>query len=191
MWLLIFVVLFPQALAYIPKAALGAVLVLTGIRLIKTKTLKEYWQLDGGVALIFLTTMIVIVVKDLLLGVAVGMGLSALKILWRFTRLDADLQTAPDGRRAELKLRGAATFMRLPVVASALERVPPGAELHLDLCELTYLDHACLDLFTEWSHQHQTTGGRLIVDWDQLHACFRRDMPGVPSSAGDANSRPV
>jgi MFS superfamily sulfate permease-like transporter len=182
-WLLIFVVLFPQVLAYIPKAALGAVLVLTGIRLVKIKTFKEYWQLDKNVVLIFLITMVVIVAKDLLLGVTIGIGLSALKILRRFTRLDIDLQTAPDGRRADLKLRGAATFMRLPLIASALEQVPPGVDLHLELGELTYLDHACLELFTEWSHQHSATGGRLVVDWNSLNACFRREIPGVTNVA--------
>jgi len=82
-WLLIFVVVFPQVLGYMPKAALGAVLVLTGLKLIKLRTLKEYWHLDGAVAFIFLTTMTVIVAKDLLLGVAVGMALSTLKIFWR------------------------------------------------------------------------------------------------------------
>ena len=189
-WLLVFVVLLPQVLGYMPKAALGAILVLTGIKLVKIKTLKEYWQLDTSVAVIFLTTMAVIVLKDLLLGVAVGMALSAIKILYRFTRIDADLHVTVDDRRADMKLRGAATFLRLPIVAAALEKVPPQAELHLDVSELTYLDHACLELFTEWSHQHESTGGKLVIDWDAMYACFNRDIPAAGAN-GDATASPT
>ncbi len=30
--------------------------------------------------------------------------------------------------------------------AAALERVPPGITLHVDVMELSYIDHACLTL---------------------------------------------
>jgi len=58
--------------------------------------------------------------------------------------------------------------------------------LYLDVSELTYIDHAVLDLITEWSHQQAVTGGRLIVDWDLLHARFQRHaLPGVEPSGAE------
>jgi hypothetical protein len=58
-------------------------------------------------------------------------------------------------------------------LAAALEEIPENAQLHVELDRLTYIDHACLDLFTSWAKQHEQTGGRLAIDWDSLHASFR------------------
>ncbi len=71
-----------------------------------------------------------------------------------------------------MSLHGAATFLRLPKLASRLDLVPAGAELHVDLAHLEYIDHACLELFISWAKQHEVTGGELVMDWDSLHARF-------------------
>jgi hypothetical protein len=34
--------------------------------------------------------------------------------------------------------------------------------------ELDYIDHACLDLLTNWDRQHNATGGSLTIEWDEL-----------------------
>jgi hypothetical protein len=78
-----------------------------------------------------------------------------------------------------MHLAGAATFVRLPQLAAALEQIPDNTELHVELDRLRYVDHACLDLLTNWAKQHEATGGRLVVDWDSLHASFRRDAPTI------------
>jgi MFS superfamily sulfate permease-like transporter len=72
-------------------------------------------------------------------------------------------------------LAGAATFVRLPKLASELEKVLPNSELHVDLQGLDYIDHACLDLLVNWAKQHESTGGRLVIDWQTLHARFRAE----------------
>jgi MFS superfamily sulfate permease-like transporter len=180
-WLLVFVVAFPFVLAYIPKAALGAILVYTGYKLVKFNTLHELWKVDRGEALIFLVTLVIIVVEDLLLGVLAGLAMSAVKLLYRFSHLAPRLTISSDQRHAELELEGAATFIRLPLLASFLDQVPQGAELHVDFTHLSYIDHACLDLMTSWAKRHASTGGKLVIDWDSLHARFR-DEPRSRSS---------
>ena len=49
----------------------------------------------------------------------------------------------------DLYLEGAATFLRLPKLAAALEAVPANRELHVHFDHLDYIDHACLDLLDE------------------------------------------
>lgn len=178
-WLLIFVVLLPHLLAFIPKAALGAILVYTGYKLVKYKTLVELWKIDRGEAFIFLATMTIIVVEDLLLGVLAGLALSALKLLHRFSYLQPKLTIESGGKVAILELEGAATFIRLPVLAAFLDQVPAGAELRVDFTHLTYIDHACLELLTSWSKRHRSTGGVLVIDWESLHARFKDDLRTV------------
>lgn len=174
-WLLVFVVALPFVLAYIPRAALGALLVYIGFKLINFKQVKELWKTSRTEAGIFLVTLFVIVGQDLLVGVVIGIILSAIKLLYRFSHLELELVPENEQRIVQLKMRGAATFLRLPVLAKKLEEVPESAELHVDFEHLSYVDHACLDLLMNWAKQHESTGGKLVLDWETLHARFAAD----------------
>lgn len=189
-WLLVFVVLLPALLVYIPKAALGAILVYTGYKLVKLHALKELWKFDKGEAFIFVVTLSIIVVEDLLMGVLAGLALSAAKLLYRFSHLVSHLTIDEPRRRATLALEGAATFIRLPLLAQELDRVPAGMELHVDFTHLSFIDHACLDLMTSWAKRHATTGGNLVLDWESLHARFRDDVRTTGKVAQAAKGLP-
>ena len=169
-WLLVFVVALPFVLSYIPRAALGALLVHIGIKLVNIKQIKQLWNTSRSEAAIFFATLLVIVCEDLLIGVVVGIVLSALKLLHRFSHLEMELTT--EGNVAQLQMHGAATFLKLPALAQKLEEVPGSAELHVDFEHLSYIDHACLDLLGNWAKQHEGTGGKLVLDWDSLNGRF-------------------
>ena len=183
-WLLMFSVALVPVLRMIPTAALAGILVYTGIRLIDFKGLVHLWKENRIEAGIFLITMIVIVAEDLLTGVVVGIVLSAVKLLARFSQLDIHVvkdvvvKDVPSARnRTTIKLVGAATFIRLPKLASSLEKVDAGADLHVDVSEMDYIDRACMELLQNWSRQHVVTGGNLTIDWDSLNSRFQRNRP--------------
>jgi MFS superfamily sulfate permease-like transporter len=167
-WLLLTVALFPAVLRYIPTACLAAILVHTGYKLVNVENAKRLWAYGRVPFGIYLTTVIVIVVKDLLTGVIVGVILSLLKILYAFSRLEIRSEVDAEARRVDLHLRGAATFLRLPLLSGALDRIPDGYELRLHLDKLTYIDHACLELLSNWQSQHAPAGKTLDVDWQEL-----------------------
>jgi MFS superfamily sulfate permease-like transporter len=175
-WLLIFVSLLGFALRAIPVASLAAVLVYTGYKLLDLKQLKELRKFGWGEVAIFMATFISIVVTDLLTGVIVGVVLSAVKLLYTFSHFTANLHSDSHSERSVLSLEGTATFLRLPVLANALEQVPPNAELHVELERLDYIDHACLNLMICWAKQHEAVGGRLVIDWNSLHAQFSPEV---------------
>jgi MFS superfamily sulfate permease-like transporter len=179
-WLALFVAVLGGLLKMIPTASLAAVLVYTGYKLINFKEIKKLIEVDWREAAIYAATMITIVVEDLLTGVLVGIALAALKLLEKFSRLKVRLDREAD-KRYVLHLTGAATFVRLPRLAAALEQVPASAELHVELDELSYIDHACMELLHTWAEQHRTGGGSLALDWDSLHAVFRQE--GRPETA--------
>jgi MFS superfamily sulfate permease-like transporter len=172
-WLLAFAFLFPAVLRLVPTAALAALLVHTGCKLVSVKAMKELWVVGKSEVLIYVGTVLGIVCADLLAGVLLGVSLSIAKLLYTFSHLSIRLEQDAARRRAVLHLRGSATFIRLPKLARTLEAVPPKTELHVRIEELSYIDHACLDLFTNWEKQHEAQGGSLILDWDDLHARFR------------------
>jgi MFS superfamily sulfate permease-like transporter len=182
LWLLIFVSLLGFVLRAIPIASLAAVLVYTGYKLIDLKQLKELYKYGWGEVAIFMATFVGIVVTDLLTGVIIGFVLSAAKLLYTFSHLKTNLHIDPRSRKCDLALDGTATFLRLPILAKALEQVPPNSELHVDLERLDYVDHACLNLLMCWAKRHEAVGGRLIIDWDSLHAQFRPEVVRLKKS---------
>lgn len=182
MWLLVFVALMSFVLRMIPTAALAAMLVYIGYKLVNFQSIKDLRKYGWGEVAIYFVTVGTIVGTDLLTGVLTGVALSALKLLYTFSHLVVRLNVEPGARRAVLNLEGAATFIRLPVLAEALEKVPGSAELHVDFEHLDYIDHACLDLLINWEKQHEATGGTLVLDWDTLHASFRRENGTRPAA---------
>src|SRR5262249_45474728 len=160
-------------LAWIPTSSLAAVLVFTGYQLFNPRAVCSLRPYGKGEVFIYAATLLTIVATDLLTGVLTGLGLSVVKLLVTFSHLSVRLQEEPGRHRVQLTLRGAATFIRLPRLAAALDSIAPGTELHVRFDELTFIDHACLDYLMNWERRHEVAGGRLVIDWDDLMARFR------------------
>jgi MFS superfamily sulfate permease-like transporter len=165
-WLLLFVSALPFTLKYIPLSALAAILVFTGYKLAYPKIVPTLLKYGRGEVLIYFVTIIMIVATNLLEGVLVGLGLSLIKLLYAFSHLEIRKDEADS--RVDLYLKGSATLIRLPKLAAELEQLKPGANVHVHINELDYIDHACLDLLTNWDRQHAATGGSLTIEWDEL-----------------------
>jgi MFS superfamily sulfate permease-like transporter len=174
-WLLLTVAFFSTFLSRVPTASLAAVLVYTGYKLVNLRAIRELWHYSKSEVLIYFATLLAVVSTDLLKGVLVGIALSAAKLLCTFSRLAIRLETDPKRERAVLHLEGAATFLRLPQLAAALEKVGPTTCLRIEYEYLTYVDFACLDLLLRWEKQHIALGGALQMDWQALTAKFNPD----------------
>ena len=190
-WLLLFVCFLPHLLTYIPKSALGALLVYTGFKLLNPKQLMGLLKVGRSEAAIYLITLAIIVSVDLLIGVMVGIALSAAKLLHRFSHLEVELESDEAKHRYELKLRGAATFLRLPILAEYLDQLPGDAELHVCLEHVDYIDHACFELLMNWADSHVEDGGSLVMDWDRLHGAFMSDANTTSATDAPANLKAI
>lgn len=171
-WMLLFVLLLPQLLSMIPIAALAAILVYTGVKLIKVDFAKNLWRQDRIEVLVFGATFAGVIGFDLLTGILLGIGVSLARLVYTFTHLAIGIEKDDDSRFVHMFLDGAATFIRLPRFASALEEIPPGYHAHIHLGRLTYIDHACLTMLIDWGKNFEAAGGRLHLDRDILHRLF-------------------
>ncbi len=146
-WILLFVAFLPGVLNVIPTAALAAILVFTGYKLLNLKVIKQLRKHGYGEVVIYLVTLVTIVATDLLTGVIAGFVVSLMRTL--LARGQLTIETTKDpvtGATTEIHLSGAATFFQLPKLAAALERVPLDAPLIIHVERLQFIDHACLDL---------------------------------------------
>lgn len=166
LWLLALVVAFPGLLRTIPTAALAAILVYTGYKLVSPAKARALGKFGKGEVLIYFATMSGIVLTDLLTGVLIGFGLALLKLLHRVSHLRIDV--VHSGNRQDIHLEGSATFIRLPKLARTLETLPPTPERHIHFEHLHHIDHACLDLIAHFKKQQEATGSRVILDLDEL-----------------------
>lgn len=178
-WMLLFAAVLPFTLSYIPVASLAAVLVFTGYKLAYPKAIPGLLKFGKSEVAIYLVTIIMIVASNLLEGVLVGLGLSVLKLLQAFSHLEIRWDEDIVRNRVQLHLKGAATLIRLPKLAAALDEIRQGAEVHIHFEHLDYIDHACLDLLSSWEKQHELTGGTLVIEWEELSSKFHQRRAGA------------
>lgn len=179
LWLLVLVAMFPAVLNLIPTASLAAVLVYTGYKLVDVKRVQMLWNYSRGEVAVYLVTVGTIVGKDLLLGVLVGIAVSAARLLYSFSNLHTSIEYRP-GNAVHLRLAGTATFLRLPILAAALEHLPRESKVSVDISGLQFIDHACLELLSSWSKQHQTAGGTVDLDWEVVRARATQPTAAAP-----------
>ena len=185
-WLLLFVSVIPFTLSYIPVSALAAILVYTGYKLAYPKAVPGLLKFGKSEVLIYVVTIVMIVAYDLLTGVLTGLGLSVIKLLYAFSHLDVRREEDPEQNRVDLYLKGSATLIRLPKLASVLEELEPNAQVFVHIDELDYIDHACIDLLTNWDSQHTATGGSLEIEWEGLSQKYHQRQQAARGKAAQA-----
>lgn len=169
-WILGFVALLPWLLREIPMAALGGVLVITGWRLVSVAHARHLFHHYGLLpVLIWATTFILVVTTDLLTGVLAGIALSLLEILPYGRKLRLRVEADHGDEESRLALDGAATFVSLPKLSNALDSVPEGRPLRLELKRLAGLDHSCSELLRDWLQRKRGQGMQIELTGDSRH----------------------
>ncbi len=174
-WLLVFVVLLTGVIRMIPVAALAAMLVYIGYKLLDLKSIRTLAEYGKGEVLIYFATVGTIVATDLLSGVLVGISLSAAKLLFSVSRLKILASEDSETETLIVSLQGTATFLQLPILAEKLESLPRRRQVCIEEERLLFIDHACLDFLMSWSRQYRQSGGEVFIDLDRLKT--KHDAP--------------
>lgn len=179
-WLLFFVLLLPQVLEFIPMAALAAILLYTGYKLVNPAVVKSLAQFGKPAVTIYFVTVLGIVFTDLLTGVLIGVGVSFVRLLTVFSNIRIRMERTSVGEH-HVTLKGAATFLTLPKIAQTLEAIPLSHKVVVHFDKVFYIDHACMDLIESQKLQRATAGGLLDVDSSKLKMSWRKSELGTLS----------
>ncbi|BCS32918.1 carbonic anhydrase [Luteitalea sp. TBR-22] len=161
-WILLFVLLLGWGIEMIPLCVLAGLLVHVGMRLVDAHHIRTLMTFRES--LIYLITVTGVVVLGLLPGIGVGLALAVVLLLKRLS--ETNVQVEEDQGRYHVRIGGSMTFVGIPSLTTALERIPAGSHVDVDLT-VDFMDHAAFEALHAWRVSHERLGG--TVDIDELH----------------------
>ncbi len=178
LWILLFVSFFPAILNYIPISSLAAILVYTGYKLVDIQAAKHILKLSKGEFAIYIITLVAILFTNLFEGILAGFFCALIKSAYKVLKVDIDTEYDEQTNTITAKIHGNITFIQLPTLIEALERLPKDKNITLCAERLHYIDHACIDFIKEWEKGRRaeiTTKGMpydVHVAWEQMKETY-------------------
>ena len=161
-WILLFTALLADLAELIPEAALAGLLIVIGIQLIKLAHIKLAW-LTGNFT-VYVITIGCVVFLNLLVGVAIGLGVAILILLNRVIRAPIEVRpySGADSANWRIDIDGTLSFLLLPRLTKVLSTMPPGCHVRLTL-NADYLDEVVSEAISDWRIAHEATGGVVVI----------------------------
>jgi MFS superfamily sulfate permease-like transporter len=170
LFLLAFVLLLPMVINIIPMAALGAMLVFVGFRLASPREFVHTYQIGAEQLIVFVTTIVVTLSTDLLIGVVSGIVLKVLIHLANgapvgsLFRANIEAAHSGDDKVITLKVRQAAVFSNwLGVKKAILSAAESRDEVVVDLSGTRLVDHSTMENLHYLSQELSGKGKKLTI----------------------------
>ncbi|WP_333768165.1 bifunctional SulP family inorganic anion transporter/carbonic anhydrase [Streptomyces sp. IBSBF 2435] len=156
-WVLLCAGLAGRALGAIPLAALAALVMLVGVRMVSFAHIRHIHRHREFP--VYAATLGTVVVFGVLQGVVAGGAVAVLQALRGLTRTQVTVIEEPQGHR--VRVTGQLTFLAVPRLTRALARIPDGADAVVEL-DGSFMDHAAYEALRGWGVRHRSRGGRAV-----------------------------
>ncbi len=190
-FLLSFVLLFPDLIHQIPLAALGAMLVYTGFRLASPSEFVRTFQVGSEQFLVFIGTIIATLATDLLIGISVGIGMKILFHLWNGAPIrgmfSSDVSTVVDPNGITVVVRKAAMFTNWLGLRESIIRAARGyTNVKIDLSQTRLVDHSVMEKLHELENEFATQGKHIhLIGLENHVAMSNHPLAARKSSANN------
>lgn len=148
----------------IPNAALSAMLIYAGFRLASPKEFRGVYAIGTEQLTIFLVTIAVTLLEDLLLGVAAGI---VVKLLFHLARgvqfkdlFRARVDLKREGTSTHVILNGSAVFTNILSHQKIFENIPLTDDVVLHVESVDFIDHSFLEVLHRWESEVNGAGGQ-------------------------------
>ena len=169
LFLLTFVALLPGLIRQIPLAALGAMLVFTGFRLASPHEFVLIYKIGKDQFIIFISTVIGVLATDLLMGIAIGIGVKVLLHLFNGVPLSSLFKLhieveETNATRITMKVKQSAVFTTWIALRKHLHRaLEAGKDVTLDLADTQLVDHTVMTKLLEWRYEFEENHRQLDI----------------------------
>jgi len=192
-FLLISMMLLISVIELIPTAALAAMLIAVAYRLASPKEFIGTYKIGPEQLAIFLTTIIVTVAEDLLMGVAAGI---VLKIVFHLINgaplsslFKANYEVVDKVNETQIIVRGAATFSNFLGYKKLFMKLDHKKTIVFNFTEAKLVDHSFMEQLHHFEEDAHTHGGKVIWTGLEKFSPFSNHPLAARKLAKDAASR--
>lgn len=129
-WLLLGVLLLAPVLNTIPLAALAAVLIVMGWKLLAPTAILHQYRRGPDQFIPFAVTLVAILVTDLLVGVLIGIGVGLFFVIRGSSR--SSILTTRQGEAMMIRFLKDVSFIHRPALLEAFEQISSGTHVLID-----------------------------------------------------------
>ena len=151
--LLFAAMMIPGILNMIPLATLAAILFVVGYKLAKPVLFKQMYRLGWVQFIPFMVTILGIVFTDLLVGIAMGMGVAIFYILRQNFRnpyfVPEDIEQHPEDI-ITINLSEDVSFLNRASIMKTLNEIPPHTQVIIDASKTTSIDHDVYEIIRDF-----------------------------------------
>ena len=166
-FILLFVLLASRYIEMIPNAALAAMLIAVGIKLTHPREFIHTFRIGKEQLAIFVVTILVTLLEDLLLGIAAGMLLKIIIHLVNgapFSSLfKVPVLVSYDDNNYLVEIEKSAIFSNFIGIKAKLESIPPGLNVIIDLGKTKLTDHSVMENLEHFKHDYEHMGGKVTI----------------------------
>ncbi|MFG3112936.1 SulP family inorganic anion transporter [Streptomyces sp. NPDC048197] len=174
-WVLLCAGLSAAALELIPLAALAALVMVVGVRMVSFAHIRHVQRHREFP--VYAATLGGVVLLGVLQGVLTGITVAAFLALRRLTHTRVTVTKEDEGYR--VRISGQLTFLAVPRLTRALALVPAHTDVVIEL-RGSFMDHAAHEALQSWSAAHRAHGGwvtlggrsaRPLAETTGAHSC--------------------
>ncbi len=174
-FLLLFVVALVPLIKMVPVAALSAILISVGYRLANPKEFRHMYEIGPEQLVVFIVTIVVTLATDLLIGVGTGilteLAIQLILGLPLKNVFNPDMNVIQSGNDVKVSINGAASFINYLTIKGALDKIPAGQHVTVDVQNARYVDHTVLENLHNYERDYQQAGGTFhVVNLDKHKA---------------------
>lgn len=175
-FLLIAMLLLIPVIELIPNAALAAMLIYAGYRLAAPKEFVHVYKIGKEQLAIFLTTIIITLVEDLLSGIAAGILVKYIFHMYNGASLKslfkASYEATDSDNSVIIKVKGVATFSNLLGFKKLFVNYNDTASVTVDLSESKLVDHSFMAFINHYMHEAIDKGQKFNIIGLDNHKSF-------------------
>jgi MFS superfamily sulfate permease-like transporter len=172
-FILVFVLLAVHLIELIPNTALAAMLITVGIKLAHPKEFIHIFKIGKEQLAIFLVTIFFTLFEDLLVGIAAGMVLKIIIHIFNGTPvsslLKAPVSVSFEDEHYLVEIEKSAVFTNWLGIKAALEAIPQGMHVKVDLSNTKLVDHSVMENLHHFEQDYKAAGGSFIITGLEEH----------------------
>ncbi|MAC86787.1 MAG: sulfate transporter [Gammaproteobacteria bacterium] len=171
LFLVAFIVLFAGELRHIPLSALAAILVYTGYKLASPENIKKTFQVGSEQLIIFLVTLIITVLTNLISGILIGIFTTFIihiiinKNMSLFIRnlLKPNVLMFEEDEKYFVSVDNFSSFLNYSKLKSKLDQIPETEDVIIDFSMCDFVDHTVMENIHSYSESFKRKGGHFEV----------------------------